>query len=312
MGCGASTAAVEVPQGRPVVHGKLGGAAGAFAEPGGLRAVREEGRRDQSDDNLSLASSACTIGSLPSNRTSLLSARLHHRRGSNDDLLSEVPTITESVADMQELSDMLSYKSGRCPCGGMSSSCVHCAANIVMRDSPHKSSEHGGGMSAGFTLVDNRPHPLAPVSFYSDAESLQTNPGTMDMGYDDVASVRDDNSIVSAASDICVTIIGGHSPSASERGRSTTPTSSSSRLKYQGGGRADKHERRGSTGTTGQPSNGRGGLASKARQLSKGGAARAKSVHMEEAAGAPGSRGAPAALAALPSARGLAAEGRRW
>jgi len=201
----------------------------------------ESDARCDIDDIESLASSAGrTVSSYVSAVTSRQMFSKNYRSENRDDIQSDVPTIAESIADMQDLLELgnvrsepirASPTSSMNPAGGGSGSGSGLGLTLPQDDiflsSPPQTT----------TVIDNRPHPLAPPMYPDRQTESSHNALVGDLGVmSDVPSVRDDVSISSAASDIVVTFPQGGStfrdlrsasPSTSERGPGTnTPTSS--------------------------------------------------------------------------------------
>jgi len=205
----------------------------------------------------SVQSEITSITSRPSDVSASLSQALHHHQRrykgshnsfSNDDLRSDVPTIAESIADMQDFQDlpMNSHSHERfaarsagsshsldLPIGSRNSGraattidherqrtpddyIVHSLSMPVMT-SPRENrvsgflppcGSHSLGPISDGPIIDGRQHPLA-VSFcatQSNAGDAQSCfPNVSDIGAcSDVPSIRDDASVTSAPSEICV------------------------------------------------------------------------------------------------------------
>jgi len=117
-----------------------------------------------------------------------------------DDLRSDVPTIAESIADMQDFQDLPILTASA---SGRFSSC-----SSVSEEDRHRAvashTPRGSNVSSA-TIIDTRMHPLAVMSGCSGADTQSCNPTVGDLGgCSDVPSLRDDMSVTSAPSDICV------------------------------------------------------------------------------------------------------------
>mmetsp|Transcript_30433 Transcript_30433/g.87257 ORF Transcript_30433/g.87257 Transcript_30433/m.87257 type:complete len:285 (+) Transcript_30433:112-966(+) len=133
-------------------------------------------RRDQEDvasvtDTGTVISRSTSVRSVFSGVTSLPSSlhssKYHPGKRSviGEDLQSEVPAISESVADLDDLNEV--------------------------------SREEGT-----VVVIDNRQHPLAPSNISMVSEMSTTSPVHGD--YSDVTSIRDDTSVASANTEICL------------------------------------------------------------------------------------------------------------
>lgn len=144
-------------------------------------------RRSDQEDSVSIADTGTVVSQSPSLRSyvssgvtslhSLHSSKYHlssKRTTVGDDLLSDVPAISESIADMDDLKELR--------------------------------------MDCSQTLIDNRQHPLAPFSAASSCCSWgdsSMSPVFADLGASsDVPSIRDDASIASGPSEICMSFRG--------------------------------------------------------------------------------------------------------
>lgn len=169
------------------------------------------------DDNASVRSvmSVRTGSSVPSALGSHSKYQVISRRIS-DDLQSDIPTIAESIADMQDLECLTPARTlskGPLSMGHLS---------------PSLSSEHSGRWpsllkgseedswlslaSTATTTIDNRPHPLAPsgLGLYEQVSAAPTPVYLSDLGaISDVPSCNDDSSedplSEDIEGDICVT-----------------------------------------------------------------------------------------------------------
>jgi len=242
MGCGSSVVTV-------VQHGATVRSAGHGTRDDDthtLPPVHEESEEGGNDhhggsakdsvddcDRISQASSAGrTISSYVSGKSTLYSKQhLHSKSARSDDMQSDVPTIAESIADMQDLIEL---------CGSSS--------NHFMSSERNQGGSFGFGSIGSFgieptldfgPMIDNRPHPLAPahLCIESMTEASQgTVVGMSDLGLmSDVPSMRDDISISSSADEIQVLfpnreLGGAGSPSCSELGSGITPTNAQARL----------------------------------------------------------------------------------
>jgi len=242
MGCGSSVVTV-------VQHGATVRSAGHGARDDDthtLPPVHEEFEERENDnfggnskdpvddsDRISHTSSAGrTIGTYVSGMSTLYSRQHLHKSARSDDMQSDVPTIAESIADMQDLVEL---------CGN--------STNFMSSDR-----NQGGSGSFGFgsfgsvgiepqldfgPMIDNRPHPLAPVHLCIESMtegSQGTVLGMSDLGLmSDVPSIHDDISNCSSADEIMVLfpgreLGGAGSPSCNESGSGTTPTNAQARL----------------------------------------------------------------------------------
>lgn len=122
----------------------------------------------------------------------------------NDDGHSDVPVIAESVADMQDLADICSRAGDICdfPSSGT-------PLNGIVTAMPGSFREHES--MANFwdtgTIIDSRPHPLAPMTSMEFSTEASHDACVMDIGrISDIpsCSMGDDQSIASSAEDIVV------------------------------------------------------------------------------------------------------------
>lgn len=178
-----------------------------------LEEVIEEGKRVnllvEEEATGSQTPSLSRSPSLHSCITSVPSLHSHSRYSAykggsfSDDLKSDVPTIAESIADMQDFADL--------PVGGYSR-----ATDDTISVLPQRSfrSSSGSAISRDSnTMIDSRLHPLgvlasaASPSYSSTMSESQSSSRAAvgDLGgVSDVPSVRDDMSVASAPSEICV------------------------------------------------------------------------------------------------------------
>lgn len=181
-------------------------------------------------DNISWTPSVRSIGTLVSGTSHSTKYHLGTRSGSlrDDDMRSEVPTISESIADLQDLQEIEQRRTGHAAELGWhrsTSSAPLCPPRSPdsephLGSSPKSScaqipafglrswSDHSHASSSTLT-IDNRPHPLAPINsspstagFSSEYTSLAAADRS------DVPTIRDDMSTVSAPSEICVNFAG--------------------------------------------------------------------------------------------------------
>jgi len=188
-----------------------------------------------------------SIASIPSLQTGFSSTHTggsvrYYFKGSlfPDDTRSDVPTISESIADMQDFHDLpptgarTSLSSTQSlydedhhgtwtPKGSASSACsvTHGASSASLRSTDSYASAsalsidspaHRTIWSSSPTAVsiDSRAHPLAVLSCsnsstQSHSDSQSCHPAVGDLGTgSDVPSIRDDMSVTSAPSEICV------------------------------------------------------------------------------------------------------------
>lgn len=129
------------------------------------------------------------VGSGPSLHSSM-TARDRYFQGHSfsDDLKSDVPTIAESIADMQDFADLQ-------------------APNVGLHSARSTLSSSGSKESPGFFL-DTRMHPLgvvcsSPLSEKSDSQCCTVDDRDLG-GCSDVPTIRDDASVASAPSEICM------------------------------------------------------------------------------------------------------------
>eukprot|EP00416_Gambierdiscus_australes_P043169 CAMPEP_0171098838 /NCGR_PEP_ID=MMETSP0766_2-20121228/49646_1 /TAXON_ID=439317 /ORGANISM="Gambierdiscus australes, Strain CAWD 149" /LENGTH=342 /DNA_ID=CAMNT_0011558299 /DNA_START=116 /DNA_END=1142 /DNA_ORIENTATION=- len=150
------------------------------------RFLDEASRHDFPDDIVSSTDTATAMTQSLSMRSaisgmtslhSMHSSKYHFstkRGGLSDDLQSDVPAISESIADLDDLSEL--------------------------------------GNDRSFTAIDNRQHPLAPLSGTSHCDDRRSSCSRISMspvygdlgGCSDVPSIRDDCSVTSAPSEICL------------------------------------------------------------------------------------------------------------
>lgn len=153
-------------------------------------------------DDVCSMSRTPSVGSHLSSVTSLHSATKYHFHHSgskkswiSDDLQSDVPTITESTANMEDFREL-----------------QRSTEYLDRSGSRSPTSMRGCGECAG-AIVDLRPHPLAPVYAASQCESqvsVIANFCDRDLGcIGDVESFRDDLSVTSA-SELCCDKSGSH------------------------------------------------------------------------------------------------------
>lgn len=127
----------------------------------------------------------------------------------SDDLQSDVPTISESIADMQDLQEL-----------GMSRTSEYASMSPTSSQTAINRGFTTYGMSSAptSTMIDCRQHPLAPININPTPSSLDShvsmNAAIGDLGCcSDVPSVRDDMSVASAHSEICVSFPASLAPS---------------------------------------------------------------------------------------------------
>lgn len=160
---------------------------------GSLCSVLEEATtRHEPDDAVSVRDPGTAVSQSPSVRSmvsgvtslhSLHSMKYHIKRNAMNDELSDVPTITESIADMEDLQELV---------------CTSPTASLPISRSERQP-----------TVIDNRQHPLAPLPSTTSLDSfdsrLSLSPAFGDLGgCSDVPSIRDDASVASAPSEICL------------------------------------------------------------------------------------------------------------
>eukprot|EP00928_Gymnodinium_smaydae_P062627 TRINITY_DN46441_c0_g1_i1.p1 TRINITY_DN46441_c0_g1~~TRINITY_DN46441_c0_g1_i1.p1 ORF type:complete len:234 (-),score=38.39 TRINITY_DN46441_c0_g1_i1:359-1060(-) len=188
-------------------------------ETGGKECVDESGAIQQGvqDDCMSLTSSLRSGGSQMSlkcleSASSRYQVRLDLR---SDDLISNVPTISESIADMSELafgtpaSKPFDAESRITP----ANSGADWASEMSLKD-----------FNFGPTppvMIDSRPHPFAPNSAQSSRCSMRCS---------DEASTRDDMSVVSSATDAAWSIVPARRNTASRTSDSEVTARARSRL----------------------------------------------------------------------------------
>jgi len=130
------------------------------------------------------SSGASTCSNVSSIR-SFSSKGTKHTRRSNvlDELRSDVPTITESIADMQDIFD-----------------------DDICSVASSSQNRWPGSCTSQAPIVDSRSHPFAPVVCVPDSQQVSRNPiiGDPRLCADDIPSIRDDVSVISAPSDIHV------------------------------------------------------------------------------------------------------------
>mmetsp|Transcript_144692 Transcript_144692/g.360660 ORF Transcript_144692/g.360660 Transcript_144692/m.360660 type:complete len:302 (-) Transcript_144692:428-1333(-) len=235
MGCGASASLKAVKTTAQVRQNVVDEGP---REDSKLPVLHEEADpRCDMDDIESLASSAGrTISSYVSAVTSRHMFPRNYRSERPDDMQSDVPTIAESIADMQDLIELGNTRSE--PLRSSPTSTLNCQGGSGSGLTFAQEESLFASMAATTMIVDNRPHPLAPMSC-SEPQAESSHAAIVgDLGVlSDVPSIRDDMSISSAASDIVVTFppgsssftgLGSTTPTTSERGPgSSTPTSSS-------------------------------------------------------------------------------------
>lgn len=209
MGCAASASLVRAQTvsqlGRNVVDDGPHG-----SEDSKLPVLHEESadaRCDREDDIESLASSAGrTVSSYVSAVTSRHMFSKNYRSENKDDIHSDVPTIAESIADMQDLLELGNVRSEPARASSLTPSCYSVGSG-------GQCSGSGVGLTGPDDLplpmvIDNRPHPLAPSMCGAADRMTESSHGALvgDLGVlSDVPSVRDDMSVCSAASEIIVT-----------------------------------------------------------------------------------------------------------
>lgn len=238
MGCGASSAALRRERGNapcsptlPAVTSSPVGE-GTYEKSINALPVLHEDRADDSlrapfaretvDDNASVCSSSVRSG-----RTTVSSTFAPHGvirfssksdgrargGGGPDDLMSDVPTISESIADMQDLAEL-----GR--------------TDSHLLGAEHRSNHFHSTWSTQTTVIDHRPHPLAPA-FSSNATEAGLTSDSRDLCVGDLGVCSDIPSVCdamsthsSATSEIVVTFPSSFpgaastsSPPASEVGR---------------------------------------------------------------------------------------------
>lgn len=189
MGCGAlarRTAKTNVEQ-----------CAGTISGP---EVSEEEFFRNDDDEAASGVGSLSPTPSVHSAPSSLMSsipslqsaARYSIYKGSSfsDDLRSDVPTIAESIADMQDFADLQVSNRNYTSDGDSVGHGAQCT--------PRGSKDASTGYS-----IDARMHPLGVMSDKTDSQSCMAAVGDLG-GCSDVPSVRDDQSVTSAPSEICV------------------------------------------------------------------------------------------------------------
>jgi len=132
--------------------------------------------------SISRSSSGASARSNMSSMRSFSSKANKHTRRSNvlDEMQSDVPTITESIADMQDLGD--------------DETCSIASSSL--------NRSHGSYALQG-PIVDSRNHPFAPVVSFMDSQQVSRNPTVGDLGVcSDISSIGDDVSVISGPSDI--------------------------------------------------------------------------------------------------------------
>jgi len=174
-----------------------------------LEEVIEEGKRmnllieeDATGSATPSVSRSPSLHSCITSVPSLHSGAWRYKGGSfSDDLKSDVPTIAESIADMQDFADL--------PIGGYARATDDPIAMLQTRSLRAS----GGSSNNSSMVIDTRLHPLgvvvcatSPAYSSSMSESQGSgNPAVGDLGgVSDVPSVRDDMSVASAPSEICV------------------------------------------------------------------------------------------------------------
>lgn len=171
-----------------------------------LEGIIEEGKRTNAviEEDATGSAGTPSLSRSPSLHSIITSVPSLHSgawryKGSSfsDDLKSDVPTIAESIADMQDFADL--------QIGGYSRATDDPIAMLQTR-----SLRPSGGSSNNGIMIDTRLHPLGVVNSpaYSSTMSESQgsgNPTIGDLGgISDVPSVRDDMSVASAPSEICV------------------------------------------------------------------------------------------------------------
>lgn len=147
-------------------------------------------RREQDDETGTQVSKSPSVLSLVSAVTTLHShpsSNKYKRAGLSDDLQSDVPAISESIADMEDLAEL----------------------TFSREVTPNQ--QRGSSKSVASplqTAIDNRQHPLAPSNAV-ESTTLVSNcsqlPACGDLGiWSDAPSVYDDVSVVSAQSECFV------------------------------------------------------------------------------------------------------------
>lgn len=121
------------------------------------------------------------------------------------DLRSDVPTIAETIADMQDFQDLApctrtsSLCSGRSSKGGSENN-DDSNPNLTPRHSKEGLFGGSGSYEPHKISIDSRMHPLAVINDMSSC-----SPAVGDLGtHSEVPSIRDDMSVTSAPSEICV------------------------------------------------------------------------------------------------------------
>jgi len=170
-----------------------------------LEEVIEEGKRmnllieeDATGSATPSVSRSPSLHSCITSVPSLHSGAWRYKGGSfSDDLKSDVPTIAESIADMQDFADL--------PIGGYARATDDPIAMLQTRSLRAS----GGSSNNSSMVIDTRLHPLgvvvcatSPAYSSSMSESQGSgNPAVGDLGgVSDVPSVRDDMSVASAPS----------------------------------------------------------------------------------------------------------------
>lgn len=209
----------------------------------------------------SLRTTLTSNTSIPSLQTGFSSAcgsssfRYHYKGALCDDLRSDVPTIAESIADMQDFQDL-----PPCP---RSQSMISTHSHPA--DGTRTPRTSGSNRFEPISTIDSREHPLAVqfVEKSSMCSSTDSQFGTAAIGdlgsQSDVPSIRDDMSVTSAPSEICVSF-----PPSIYCSETGTITPNRERMKSLSGLRSSgSHSHTRSRGPSSDRTNNRGSRASK-------------------------------------------------
>lgn len=166
------------------------------------------------DDGASMPSQAAPSEDAMSLRSGLTNSTRHGRLGISD-VLSDVPTIAESVADMRDFNEMAKYSSSHT---SQSSSMTPGAAGLSVPENAEEEEEGpaelrtphslvmGSSLKSSGCTVDARAHPLGVHTVTSPDEHISSTAGSEvvtvgELGdWGDVPSIRDDSSVISVPS----------------------------------------------------------------------------------------------------------------